>query len=403
MKLLSRIAGSRSDGIRALLTTVGLYLGLGAIFLAGCIWAPGFLTVPNQRDVLRSTADKGLISLGMTFVILTAGIDLSVGRLVGLTSTVAAMLLMERSWNLASQIAVPAMAAVGMFFVGRLVWSLAGLAGAPRGVRLVPSVLAGLAAAMGLAVWGASQVPRGFGVAGVLVAAPMVGMLLGAFNGAVIAKGRLQPFIVTLAMMVSAYGLAKYIAGKGGQVHAVYFAPDQATPTFELLRHQIVIAGQKVIPVPALFFLGAALIAHVLLSSQRFGRQAYAVGGNEESARLSGINVDAVKVAVYAISGALAGVSGVLFCAQYQQGWPDAGSAWELDAIAAVVIGGTSLMGGRGGISGTFVGVLIFQYLKNILDLRGFRPETQLLLTGIIILLAVLLQEVRFGRWRRGS
>jgi len=141
----------------------------------------------------------------------------------------------------------------------------------------------------------------------------------------------------------------------------------------------------------------------VVLSTQRFGRHAFAVGGNEESARLSGINVDAVKVAVYAISGALAGVSGVLFCAQYQQGWPDAGSTWELDAIAAVVIGGTSLMGGRGRMSGTFVGVLIFQYLRNILDLQGYRPETQLLLTGVIILLAVLLQEVRFRGWRRLS
>ncbi len=390
---------SRSEGVRGCLTGIGLYVGLAGIFVAGCIASDDFLTVANQRDVFRGTGDKGLISLGMTFVILTAGIDLSVGRLVGLTSTIAAMLLMERTWNPASQIAVPTTAVGGLLFAGWLVWSITGALRVRRQVRLTLSALVGLAVAIGLGAWGVYQVPTGFGVIGVLVAVPMVGLLLGALNGIIIAKGRLQPFIVTLAMMTSAYGLGKIIAGEGGRVHPLYFGVEahQAIPTFELLRHRI----HDVVPVPALFFLGCALIAHLMLSTQRFGRQVYAVGGNEESARLSGINVNGVKIAVYAISGALSGISGVLFCAQYQQGWPDAGAGWELDAIAAVVIGGTSLMGGRGRMSGTFVGVLIFQYLKNILNLKGIASEVQLLLTGIIILLAVLVQEMQRRRWGR--
>jgi simple sugar transport system permease protein len=334
----------------------------------------------------------------MTFVILTAGIDLSVGRLIGLTSTIAAMLLMGRSWNGASGAAVPAMALGGLVVVGWGLRSAAGVLGVRRRLGALLSVVGGGAAAIGLAAWGAYQVPRGFGVTGVLVAVPMAGLLLGGLSGVIVAKGRLQPFIVTLAMMISAYGLAKIIAGEGGRVHSLYFGDgaQQATPAFELLRYQIYGA----VPVPALFFLGTALIGHVVLATQRFGRHVYAVGGNEEGARLSGINVDGVKIAVYCISGLLAGLSGVLSCAQYRHGKPDIGEGAELDAIAAVVIGGTSLMGGRGRMSGTFVGVLIFQYLKNILYLRGYPSEVQLLLTGVIILLAVLLQEMHAQRWR---
>ncbi len=399
MNALSRVTKSNFSGSRGCFSAIGLYVGLAVLFLLGCIWVPGFFTIDNQRDLFRGTADKGLISLGMTFVIITAGIDLSVGRLIGLSSTIAAMLLMGRTWTRAAQLAVPAMALGGLLSAGWLTWAIAGATRARRPWRLALSAIVGLAVAAALAAWGSYQVPRGFGVTGVLVAVPMVGLLFGALNGVIVAKGRLQPFIVTLAMMVSSYGLAKMIAGSGGRVHSVYFGtgPEQATATFQLLRYQI----WDAVPVPALFFLGCALIGHVVLSTQRFGRHVYAVGGNEEGARLSGINVDAVKIAVYSISGLLAGLSGVLACAQYRHGKPDVGEGGELDAIAAVVIGGTSLMGGRGRMSGTFVGVLIFQYLKNILYLRGYSSEVQLVLTGVIILLAVLLQEAQFRRLRR--
>ena len=128
-----------------------------------------------------------------------------------------------------------------------------------------------------------------------------------------------------------------------------------------------------------------------------FGRYVYAIGGNEEAARLSGINVDRVKIVTYAISGMLAGIAAVLFVAQYRQGKPDAGAGLELDAIAAVVIGGTSLMGGRGGLAGTFCGVLIFGLLSNILQLHNINSNLQLVLKGLIIIGTVLVQERNLG------
>jgi simple sugar transport system permease protein len=133
-----------------------------------------------------------------------------------------------------------------------------------------------------------------------------------------------------------------------------------------------------------------------------FGRYIYAIGGNEQAARLAGIQVDQLKIAVYAISGMLASTAGVLYTAQYRQGKPDAGAGAELDAIAAVVIGGTNLMGGRGSMVGTLVGVLIFGFLGNILQLRNIDSNTQLVLKGGIILAAVLLQEGQLGvRWKQ--
>jgi simple sugar transport system permease protein len=229
-------------------------------------------------------------------------------------------------------------------------------------------------------------------------------MLLGAINGTLIAKGRLQPFIVTLAMMVSAVGLAKYIAGSGGRIHPIYFAGSGAKTavaphSFELLASNIPVMGKDLIPVPGIFFAAITVLAWLLLGRLRVGRHIYAVGGNEETARLSGINTDRVRTLVYAISGLLCAIAAVLYCAQYQQGKADAGLTRELDAIAAVVIGGTSLMGGRGGIGGTVVGVFIFGYLSNILNLASVPTEFQAILKGVIILFAVLLQEGILARW----
>ena len=221
---------------------------------------------------------------------------------------------------------------------------------------------------------------------------PAVGLAFGWLNGLVITKGRLQPFIVTLAMMVGVLGIARVVAGQDAAVHPVYTGTN-ATEDFDILRALL----YRIVPVPGLFFLAVVALSALLLRATTFGRYVYAIGGNEQAARLSGVAVDRVKIAVYAISGFLASLAGVLYTAQYRQGKPDAGVGMELDAIAAVVIGGTSLMGGKGSIAGTFVGVLIFGFLSNILQLNNIDSNTQLVLKGGIILAAVLLQERSLG------
>ena len=384
------------------LRSASLYLGLLALFVAGSVLSGEFLTIDNQRDVLWQVSSIGIIAIGMTLVILTAGIDLSVGSILSVCTVVCAMLLMKRGWTHASRLAVPcfALVAAGLGFgLMRLLW--------PEGCRLgvrrwvMPAVTFGVC--IGGAVWASSRVSVGFGVIGVLLLVPPVGLLLGSVSGMIIAKGKLQPFIVTLAMMVSAVGLAKYIAGHGGQVHPIYMgdvAKEAVAPeSFAVLASNIPVLGKDLIPVPGLFFIVCGLFAWVLLNKLSVGRMIYAVGGNEEAARLSGINTDRVKVLVYAISGMLSAIAAILYCAQFTQGKADAGATRELDAIAAVVIGGTSLMGGRGSIGGTIVGVFIFGYLSNILNLRGVSTEFQAILKGIIIVLAVLLQEGVLARW----
>ncbi|MCX8037540.1 MAG: ABC transporter permease [Candidatus Sumerlaeia bacterium] len=276
-----------------------------------------------------------------------------------------------------------------------------------------------LAAAAAVGLWAVPQARTGFSILSVLVLVPLSGFLLGGVSGVLVSKCRLQPFIVTLAMMTSAYGAARLIAASSGSgyIHSLYDSQGNVPPGVDSLR--VIDAAQLAgclpswtprflsrslaegtlrsilenLPVPGLFFLLCLGAGMFILNRLRFGRYLYAIGGNEETARLSGINVDGVKTAVYAISGMLSFLAGVLACAQYRQGKPDMGAMAELDAIAAVVIGGTSLMGGRGRMMGTLVGVLIFGYLTNILSLRGVSTDVQLFITGIIIVAAVLLQE----------
>ncbi len=394
---------------RAILRSSSLYLGLAALFVAGALLRREFLTLANQRDVLWQVSGIGTIAIGMTLVILTAGIDLSVGSLLSLSSVVCAMLLMERDWSRASVFAVPCAAIViglAAGWLARAVCREIASRGGGGGTRAIGWGV-GLAVTAAVGIWGVYLVPRGFGVLGVLLFVPPVGLALGALNGVIIAKGRLQPFIVTLAMMVSAVGLARYVAGFGGAVHPIYVGDATreavAPHTFELLRSNIRIFGEEIIPVPGLIFAGSALAAWVLLNKFSVGRHIYSVGGNEEAARFSGVRTDRIKILVYAISGMLAALAAVLYCAQYYQGKADAGAMRELDAIAAVVIGGTSLMGGRGRIGGTIVGVFIFGYLSNILNLCGVSTEFQFLLKGVIIVVAVLLQEGTLARWLRSA
>lgn len=423
---------SRGTRWRRTLRGSSLFLGLAVILVAGCLLEPSFIKLENQRDVLQRVSINGILAVGMTMVILTAGIDLSVGSVLSLCSVLCAMMVMGRGWNRGSMTAVACGAGAAFTFVLCGAWNVlrSRIPRAPwrAGLCGLPALAAGALAFL----WGAYEVQRGSGVVATLLFVPAVGAVLGAVSGIVISKGRLQPFIVTLAMMVLAVGLAKYVAGKGGQIHAIYIQSEEervneeglqrlhrqlesegkgyasegfaglgrnllGVPTWNsrLERYDIV----KLIPVPGLFFLGSVLVSFLVLTRFPFGRYVYAVGGNEETARLSGINTDAVKIKVYAASGMLAGLAAVLYCAMYGQGKSDAGQMGELDAIAAVVIGGTSLMGGRGTMAGTLVGVLIFGYLGNILVLRGIPSEVQDIVKGVIIVVAVLLQERRIARW----
>lgn len=394
-----------------------LYFGLALIFLVGCVLDEEgvFLSANNQRDVLRAVSQNGILAVGMTLVIITAGIDLSVGRMLGLGSTLAAMLLIKRQWTAATWFVLPAaMAATGILaaLLAKALFVKERRGGRARSIPAAAFV-GGVAL---LAAWTMPQVGSGLSILSVLVVVPLAGLMLGGLSGVIIAKCRLQPFIVTLAMMISAFGAARLIASSTdeGYIHPVYdweekgldllrrIDPGELADRIEswapsALTHSLQSDRAKrafdLIPVPGLFFLVCLAIGMFILRRLRFGRYIYAIGGNEETARLSGINVDRVKIAVYAISGMLAFLAGVLACAQYRQGKPEMGQMGELDAIAAVVIGGTSLMGGRGRMAGTLVGVLIFGYLSNILSLHGVLTDWQLFLTGIIIVIAVLLQE----------
>jgi simple sugar transport system permease protein len=384
-----------------------LFWGLAALYLVGIFSSPVnrkglniFLEPGNQSDVLRQVSNNGIIAVGMTLVILTGGIDLSVGSMMALGSVVCAMLLTQQGWTNASLLAIPLLALVCVFLCAYLVPLIAINVhrGSAKPVEKASSRVRWFGIGLGIILatlavwWTVGQLKTKFGVVGVLVAVPAVGLVFGALTGLIITKGKMQPFIVTLAMMVAILGIARLLGGSNMAVHPVYTGTN-ATEDFDILRALLF----QVIPVPGIFFLIAVLVFGFVLKVSTFGRYIYAIGGNEQAARLAGIHVDQLKIAVFAISGMLASTAGVLYTAQYRQGKPDAGSGAELDAIAAVVIGGTNLMGGRGSMTGTLVGVLIFGFLGNILQLRNIDSNTQLVLKGGIILAAVLLQEGQLG------
>jgi len=402
------------------LSRTKLYWGLLIICLIGAAASPHtsaghniFLSYGNLTDVLRQVSITGLVATGMTIVILLGGIDLSVGSVMGFSTIVCAMLLTKPGWSTASVMGLPtailvaftAVACLARFVLHGIARGRDAAAGARREIVLgswqhvgMPAMF-GLLAALLVGWFLFNELPTKFGVLGVLLVTPCVAMLLGAVNGLLIVTGRLQPFIATLAMMVSALGIARLTAGQDNAVIAVYTGTN-ATESFEVLRSML----WGIIPVPSVFFLAAILICAAILRFTTFGRYVYAIGGNAEAARLSGIKVAQVQFTAYLLSGLLAGIAGVLFVAQYRQGKPDAGTGLELDAIAAVVIGGTSLMGGRGGLAGTFVGVLIFGLLSDILQLQNIDSNVQLVMKGLIIVCTVLVQEQNLGqfvaRWR---
>src|SRR4051812_4993424 len=402
--------------VLGLVSRTKLYWGPIAIFLIGVLSSPVtssgkniFLSSGNLLDVLRQVSTTGLIATSMTAVIITGGIDLSVGSLMAICSVVCAMLLTVPGYTPAASMGLPTMALAALLLGFVLVRFIAlnlekRRLGDALGRNVKLNMVSGLAlpGVAGvilccLALWFLlPQVEGKFGVLGVLIVAPCVGLLFGAINGFIIVAGRLQPFIVTLAMMVTALGIARLTAGQNNAVLPVYTGSN-AVAEFDALRSLVF----GIVPMPGLFFIAAIVIYGAVLRLTPFGRYVYAIGGNEEAARLSGVASGTVKIASYAISGLLAGIAAVLYVAQYRQGKPDAGAGLELDAIAAVVIGGTSLMGGRGGMAGTFCGVLIFGLLSNILQLHNINSNLQLVLKGLIIVGTVLVQERNIADIRR--
>jgi ribose transport system permease protein len=221
------------------------------------------------------------------------------------------------------------------------------------------------------------------------------GAILGSFSGFLVARMRIQPFIVTLAMMVFARGLAKVISG-GKKVTNYVVAPDGSSQVVDLpgifgLIDSRVLGGN--LSIVTVVFLVCVVATWVVLERLRLGRHIYAVGGNAEAARLSGVPVGRTLVAAYALSGLFAAVAGICQAAQETQGDPETGTAYELDAIAMVVIGGTPLTGGKGSVVLTLVGVLTIGYLQKILSLNAAPEATRLMLTGAIIVCAVLFQR----------
>jgi ribose transport system permease protein len=283
-----------------------------------------FLGPGNITDILRQVSEIGILSLGMTFVILTAGIDLSVGSLLALASSIVALVLTELllSWPLEWAIAAAAIVAVGTT------------------------------------------------------------TLIGFINGLVIARLRIQPFVVTLAAMIGIRGLARWLTSNTNI--DIGFGTDAAAVFARALSTRTVIIGS---------FAVLALALSVLLSRTVFGRHVRAIGDNEKAALYAGLPIARVKMLVYAMTGLLAGYAGVLHAAQSHQGSPNAGMTYELEAIAAVVIGGTSLAGGRGSIAGTIVGTLIIGVLTNILRLNNVDSNLEMISKAVIIVVAVWLQQ----------
>lgn len=308
-------------------------LSLGVVILCGIIFhADGaFYRWGTHRDTFRQISVFGILACGMTIVIISGGIDLSVGSVLGLVSVVFSIFSIHMG--------LPAIAAI-------------------------PAALA-------------------------------VGTLCGMTSGALIARFHMQPFIVTLAMMVFARGLAKYVSG-GMKISNYIREPDGSLTVVDMPGIYETIDARMLgnnVATVSLIMLACFFVAWLLLSRLRPGRYIYATGGNEAAARLSGAPVSWTKVLAYGMSGFFASVAGICQAAQEFQGDPEAGATYELTAIAIVVIGGTSLMGGRGGILLTLMGALTIGYLDKILSINAAGEATRLMLTGVIIVAAVLLQR----------
>ncbi len=310
-KGLAKMTGEFGIGI-ALLVEILLFSQL----------SPFFFTADNILNVSLQTSITAIMAAGMTFVILTAGIDLSVGALVALSGVVATSVLK-------------------------------------------------------------SSLPPALGFAAALCSGVLVGIASGSIAGLFITRFRITPFIVTLALMTIVRGLA--------------FMYTDGRPIWGLPEEFSIVGSKRILnlPVPSLIMIAVYILSYLVLNKTQFGRYVYAVGGNPEAARLSGIDTNGVIMAVYIICGFLAALSGILLASRMNSGQPNAGLMYELDVIAAVVVGGTSLFGGRGSIAGTFIGAMLIGVLRNGLNLLNVGSYVQMVVLGAVILTAVLFDQLR--------
>jgi ribose transport system permease protein len=312
-------ADPRSPLARVLDTGAGRNLGLVAVLVVLCIigvaTADTFATTGNLLTILTSASIIGVITVGVTFVIIGGGIDLSVGKVMALAS-----------------------------------------------------------------VWATTLATQSYGPAVMVFCALAVGAGAGLVNGVLIAYGRIVPFIVTLAMLISAQGVAERISGKRSQI--------VTDPTIAA------IATTRLLGIPLLVYIFAGVVAvgWVVLNRTTFGRRTFAIGGNAEAARLAGLRVRRHTALLYVISGLCCGIAAIMIASLTTTGSSTHGTLYELDAIAAVIIGGTLLTGGRGTLIGSILGVLVFTTITNLFILNNLATEVQNIAKGLIIVAAVLFQ-----------
>ena len=299
---------------------LGALIALILLVLVISFISPEFRTVDNFLSLLRQSSINGLIAFGMTCVILTGGIDLSVGSVLALTTAICAGLI---------------------------------VGGTPVGLAMIIALV--------------------------------LGVLFGAISGVLVTKGRLQPFIATLVTMTIFRGITmiymdgRPISGLGSSFVLKFLGKGS-------------ILG---IPVPVILFIAIFILFMFLLQKTTFGRRIYATGSNAKSAKLAGVNIDRTKIIAYAISGLMSAMAGLILLSRLNSAQPTLGSGYELDAIAAVALGGVSMDGGRGKIWGTFVGVLIIAVLNNGLNILGVSSYYQDVVKGLVILIAVLSDRKR--------
>ena len=325
------------ESLNAFIRKYAIVLIFIAMFVTMAFLTDAFLQPRNLVNVVRQISVVGLIAIGVTMVIITTGIDLSSGSVLALAAVCAASLAQQPGWHDAK-------------YPGLV-------------VPVIVPILAALA----------------------------IGLLCGAINGGLIAKFKIPPFIATLGMMTVARGFALIYSNRpvSGLTDTYNFIGQG-----EILK-VIPISGQPPlgIPIPVIVLAVVAISAHIMLNNTRFGRHIYAIGGNEQAALISGLNVGRIKIGVYTIAGLLSGLAGLVLSSRIGSGQAGLGVGYELDAIASAVIGGTSLSGGIGTIWGTIIGALIIGVLNNGLDLLNVSAYWQTIVKGTIIVVAVIVDE----------
>jgi inositol transport system permease protein len=328
---------SNREWLNAFIRKYAIVLIFLAMFIVMWLLSDAFLSPRNLLNIVRQISVVGLIAIGVTIVIITTGIDLSSGSVLALAAVLAASLAQQPDWHDAKY----------------------------------PGLMLPI------------MVP--------VVVALAIGAVCGWVNGALVAGFRIPPFISTLGMMTVARGFALLYSNRPvsgltdaynfigqGEIFKLIPVPDQPPMG---------------IPIPIIILAVVAIGAHIMLNNTRFGRHIYAIGGNEQAARISGLNVGRIKIGVYTIAGLLSGLAGLVLSSRIGSGQPGLGQGYELDAIASAVIGGTSLSGGIGTIWGTIVGALIIGVLNNGLDLLNVSAYWQTIVKGSIIVAAVIVDE----------